>query len=25
LSSLENVFMLWIFPENEVDVGSCLM
>jgi hypothetical protein len=25
LSSLESVFMLWIFPENEVDVGSCLM
>jgi uncharacterized membrane protein len=25
LSSLESVFMFWIFPENEVDVGSCLM
>jgi len=25
LSSLESVFMLRIFPENEVDVGSCLI
>jgi hypothetical protein len=25
LSSVESVFMLWIFPENEVDVGSYLM